>query len=417
MHGGISDPQRATRSDAPVRAEALIDLDAIRHNVRLLAARAAGSGAATLVAVKADAYGHGAVPVARAAVEAGAAWLGSCSVAEALALRAAGIEVPVLAWLDLPGTDRAPAITAGIDLGASSPAEFDVVAEAAGRADRPARVHLKIDTGLSRNGCPAEDWPELVRRARQAADAGRVEVVAVWSHLACADEPGHPSVDAQARRFDLAYREARAAGLNPLRHLANSAATMTRPDLHFDLVRVGIASYGLGVLADPLPGSIATAPSPGPADLRPAMTFRSSVVSTKRVAAGEGVSYGLTWVAERDTTLALVPVGYGDGVPRTLSGRLSVWLAGARRPVVGRVSMDQIVVDCGDHPIEPGAEVILFGPGTHGEPTAGEWADLLGTIDYEIVTGMYRPRLMRRYLHRTPAAESRPATRSGEPAI
>ncbi|HVV14244.1 alanine racemase [Amycolatopsis sp.] len=362
------------------RAEVVIDLDAIRHNLRLLASRAAG--AATMAVVKADGYGHGALPVARAAVEAGATWLGACSLAEALALRASGITTRLFSWLDLPDVDFAPGIEAGIDLSVSSAAELARVAEAAQRTGGTARVHLKIDTGLSRNGCPAYAWPALVKAA--AAEPG-VEVVAVWSHLACADEPGHPSIDAQAQRFQAAYDIAREAGLNPLRHLANSAATLTRPDLHFDVVRPGIAMYGLN-------------PVPQQEDLRPAMTFRSTVVLTKRIEAGESVSYGHTWTAERATNLALVPTGYADGVPRTLSGRMSVWLNGKRRPVAGRVCMDQLVVDCGDDEPSAGDEVVLFGAGTLGEPTAREWADTIGTIDYEIVTGMYRPRVRRRYL-------------------
>jgi alanine racemase len=366
----------------PVRAEVEIDLDAIRHNVRLLAGLAAASGAATMLAVKADGYGHGAVPVARAAVEAGAGWLGACSLAEALTLRDAGLTVPILAWLDLPDTDRTPGIRVDVDLAASSTAELTALARAADRAGKPARVHLKIDTGMSRNGCSAAEWPDLVATA---AKHDAIEVVAVWSHLACADKPHDPSVNAQAARFDAAYRQATDAGLTPIRHLANSAATLTRPDLHFDLVRPGIAGYGLN--------PVATA-----ADLRPAMTFRSAVAATKRVPAGESAGYGHTWTAPVDTTLALVPVGYADGVPRALSGRFDVWLAGRRRPAVGRVSMDQIVIDCGDEEIQPGTEVVLFGPGTDGEPTAREWADIIGTIDYEIVTGMYRPRVTRRYV-------------------
>ncbi|MFI6024341.1 alanine racemase [Amycolatopsis magusensis] len=363
------------------RAEVRVDLDHLRHNLALLAGRAAASGAATMAVVKADAYGHGAVPVARAALEAGATWLGTCSLAEALTLRAAGIQASMLAWLDPADTDFTPAIEAGVDLGLSNAGELERAADAARRAGGRARVHLKIDTGLSRNGCPPHDWPALVKAA---ADDSAVEVVAIWSHLACADEPGHPSIDMQASRFEQAYEVTREAGLEPMRHLANSAATLTRPDLHFDLVRVGIAMYGLN-------------PVPQPEDLRPVMTFRSSVVSTKRIAAGESVSYGLTWTAATDTTLALVPVGYADGVPRTLSGRLHVWLDGKRRPVVGRVCMDQIVVDCGDHQPEPGAQVVLFGTGEAGAPTAREWADKIGTIDYEIVTGMYRPRVVRSY--------------------
>ncbi|QFZ23428.1 alanine racemase [Saccharothrix syringae] len=365
---------------AAPRAEVVIDLDNLRHNVAHLAALA--PGAETMAVVKADGYGHGAVEVARAAVEAGATWLGSCSLAEALALRAAGLTVPVLAWLDPPGTDYAPGVEQGVDLAASSVRQLDAIADAATRAGRTARVHLKIDTGLSRNGCQPADWPELVERAARTPN---VEVHAIWSHLAVADEVGHPATDAQAERFDDAYRAALAAGLDPRRHLANSAAVLTRPDLHFDLVRPGIAVYGLN-------------PVPVPADLRPVMTFRSSVAMTKRVPAGEAVSYGLTWTAKTDTTLALVPAGYADGVPRALSNRAHVWLGGRRHPLVGRVCMDQVVVDCGDHEVAEGDEVVLFGAGAHGEPTAREWADTVGTIDYEIVTGMYRPRVTRSYV-------------------
>jgi alanine racemase len=368
----------------PPRAEAIVDLDALRHNVTLLAERAAASGAATMAVVKADGYGHGALPVARAALEAGATWLGACSLAEALTLRGAGITAPILSWLEVAGEEFAPGVAANIDLTASSVRELGHILGAGQRAGKVPRVHLKIDTGLSRNGCPVEEWPELVDVAAKAHADGYARIIAIWSHLACADEPGHASVDVQATRFQEAYEVTTAAGLRPLRHLANSAATLNRPDLHFDLVRVGIAMYGLN-------------PLPYPEDLRPVMTFRSSVSLTKRIAAGEAVSYGQTWTAPADTNLALVPVGYADGIPRLLSGRLDVWLAGRRRPVVGRVCMDQIVVDCGDDLVPVGEEVVLFGEGTHGEPTATEWANTLGTIDYEIVTGMYRPRVTRTY--------------------
>lgn len=366
------------------RAEVIVDLDAIRHNVALLAGRAARSGAATMAVVKAEAYGHGALPVARAALESGASWLGACSLAEAIALREAGITAPILSWLDTIDEDLAPGVAAEIDLSASSIRELGAIAEGAMRTGKRARIQLKIDTGLCRNGCPADAWPALVDAAATMHRDGQVELVAVWSHLACADEPGHPSIDHQARRFDEANRVATATGLRPLRHLANSAATLSRPDLHFDLVRVGIAMYGLN-------------PLPHKENLRPAMTFRSSVALTKRIAAGESVSYGHTWTADRDTNLALVPVGYADGIPRLLSGRMDVLLDGLRRPVVGRVCMDQIVVDCGNDRVSAGDEVVLFGSGDHGEPTATEWADTLGTIDYEIVTGMYRPRISRTY--------------------
>lgn len=366
----------------PYRAEVVVDLDAIRHNVALLAARA--PAAATMAVVKADGYGHGALPVAKAALQAGATWLGSCSLGEALALREGGIEARVLSWLDVPEADLAPGVAADVDLSASSARELAAIVDGARRVGRPARVHLKIDTGLCRNGCPPRDWPDLVDAAAKAQSDGRAEVVAIWSHLACADEPAHPATDRQAARFADAYEVALAAGLHPLRHLANSAATLDRPDLHFDMVRVGIAMYGLN-------------PLPSKEDLRPAMTFRSSVALTKRIDAGESVSYGQTWTADRATTLALVPAGYADGVPRALSNRMDVWLRGKRRPIVGRVCMDQIVVDCGDDQVADGDEVVLFGAGTHGEPTATEWANTIDTIDYEIVTGMYRPRVARSY--------------------
>ncbi|SHE41765.1 alanine racemase [Streptoalloteichus hindustanus] len=366
------------------RAEVVVDLAAVRHNVGLLAERANRSGARTMVVVKADGYGHGAVRVARAAVAAGATWIGVCHLEEALALRRAGVTARVLSWLHVPDEDFAPAIAADVDLSVSSLRALAAVLAAARSVGRRVRLHLKADTGLSRNGCPPEHWPELVAAAAAAQAAGEAEVVAVWSHLASADEPGDPSVDQQARRFAAAYETARAAGLRPMRHLANSAALLTRPDLHFDLVRAGVAAYGL----NPVPWA-------GDVDLRPAMTFRARVAYVKRVPAGEAVSYGGTWVAPRDTTLALVPAGYADGVPRALSGRMEVWLAGRRRPVVGRVCMDQVMVDCGDDVVVEGEEAVLFGPGDRGEPTAQEWADAVGTIHYEIVTGMARPRVVR----------------------
>ncbi|MBM7770275.1 alanine racemase [Actinokineospora baliensis] len=353
------------------RAEVVVDLEALRHNVSLLVARA--SGAEAMAVVKADGYGHGAVRVARAALEAGVTWLGSCSLNEALVLREAGIEAPILSWLDGPGADMSAAVDAGVDVGVSSVEQLERLSGA--------RIHLKVDTGLCRNGCPPESWSELV----EAAAASDNEVYAVWSHLACADDPAHPATDEQAKRFGEAYDIALAAGLRPKRHLANSAATLNRPDLHFDMVRLGIAMYGLNPLAQE-------------EDLRPVMSFRSEVALVKRVRAGESVSYGQTWTAGRDTTLALVTAGYADGVPRLLSNRMDVLLAGERRPIRGRVCMDQIIVDCGDAAVSEGDEVVLFGSAARGEPTATEWADAIGTIDYEIVTGMYRPRVRRRYL-------------------
>ncbi|MBO0877163.1 MAG: alanine racemase, partial [Pseudonocardia sp.] len=317
------DPRRA-----PPRAETVVDLAAIRHNVSLLAGSAARSGAATMAVVKADGYGHGALPVARAALSAGASWIGVCTMSEALALRAGGITARVLSWLDLSDEDYRPAVEGGIDLSVSSMRQLAAVRAAAVGADRPARVHLKIDTGLSRGGEAQAGWPALVDAAAKAAIDGHFEVVSVWSHLAHGDEPDHPMLDRQAARLDAAWRLAREAGLTPIRHLANSAATMTRPDLHYDLVRPGIAVYGL----DPLGRPVAQSP------LRPAMTFRARVALVKRVPAGEGVSYGHEWTTRTETTLALLPVGYADGVPRRLGSRpsgvggMEVLLAGRRRP-------------------------------------------------------------------------------------
>lgn len=373
------------------RAEVVIDLTAIRHNVSILVQRAAESRAVTMAVVKADGYGHGAVAVAVAALQAGAGALGVCSVDEALTLRHSGIDAPVLAWLHAPGEDLAAGIAAGVDLGIYSINQLDAAGCAAVQTGRTARIHLKVDTGLTRGGASRSQWPGLVRAA--AATRG-VEVVAVWSHLAHADDPGHPIISQQARYFDEAYQVARDAGLRPLRHLANSAATLTRPDLHYDMVRPGIAVYGLS----PVPGTAYR--------LVPAMTLRSQVAMVKRVPAGEGVSYGHVWHTDRETTLALVPAGYADGVPRVLTGRLDVWLAGRRRPVVGRVCMDQVMVDCGDDPVAEGDEVVFFGTGEHGAPTAAEWAGKLGTIHYEVVAGMVRPRLTRTVLGRRPVAVS-----------
>lgn len=380
------------------RVEARIDHDAVAHNIRLLAGLARDSGAATMAVVKADGYGHGAPEIARTALASGATWLGVCTLEEAAELRAAGLRAPVLSWLHLPDEDFAPAVADAVDLGVSSRAELDGVVAGAGRAGRPARIHLKIDTGLSRNGCPPGAWGDLLAATEAARAAGDVEVAAVWSHLAHADAPDHPTIDVQAKRLDDAWRAAGEllGGPRPWRHLANSAATLTRPDLHLDLVRPGIAVYGL----DPLE-------APDHHGLRPAMTFRTRVALVKRIAAGEGVSYGHEWIAPDDRVLALVPTGYADGVPRRLGGTMTVQLAGRRRPVVGRVCMDQVVVDLGPAdgdvpPVAPGDEVVLFGPGDAGEPTALEWARWLDTIHYEVVTGVgCRPRVTR--THGTPS--------------
>ena len=387
MMTGVNHPSQRSRSGT-ARVEAVVDLAAVRHNVEAL--RGLAPGAELMAVVKADGYGHGAVAVATAALRAGASWLGVCTLDEALQLRSAGITAPVLSWLHLPDEDFAPAVAAGVDLSVSSRAHLAAVLAGARGAGRPARLHLKVDTGLSRNGATAEQWADMLDDAAKAVADGHAEVVAVWSHLAHADSPTHPTLDRQAARLTDAWRAARERGLDPIRHLANSAATMARPDLHFDLVRPGIAVYGL----DPMDRR------PGTGPLVPAMTLRARVALVKRVPAGEGVSYGHEWTTPRETTLALVPIGYADGVPRALNrdGGMRVLLAGALRPVVGRVCMDQIVVDCGDDPVRPGEPAVLFGPGATGEPTAQDWADRLGTIHYEVATGVHGARVVRTHV-------------------
>ncbi|MFG2119037.1 alanine racemase [Streptomyces sp. NPDC048710] len=362
---------------APLRARAEIDLAALRANVRALRARA--KGAALMAVVKSDAYGHGAVPCARAAVEAGATWLGTATPEEALALRAAGLDTRVLCWLWVPGGPWRQAIEADIDVSLSGMWALREVTEAARQAGRPARVQLKADTGLGRNGCQPADWPELVREALRAEHEGLVRVTGLWSHFACADEPGHPSIAAQLALFREMVAYAEEQGVRPeVRHLANSPATLTLPETHFDLVRPGIAMYGVS-------------PSPEigtPADfgLRPVMTLRASLALVKHVPGGHGVSYGHHYVTAGETTLGLVPVGYADGVPRHASGTGPVLVDGKWRTVAGRVAMDQFVVDLGGDEPPVGAEAVLFGPGDRGEPTAEDWAQACGTIAYEIVT-------------------------------
>lgn len=362
---------------ASLRARAEIDLAALRANVRVLRARA--SGARLMAVVKADAYGHGAVPCARAALEAGAAWLGTATPQEALALRAAGLEAPMMCWLWTPGGPWREAIEAGVDVSVSGMWALDEVTAAAAEAGRPARIHLKADTGLGRAGCQPADWPELVAAARTAEQAGTVRVTGLWSHFACADEPGHPSITAQLNTFRDMVAYAEKAGVEPeVRHIANSPATLTLPESHFDLVRTGIAMYGIS------PGpELGTAADFG---LRPVMTLAASVALVKHVPAGHGISYGHHYTTAAETTLGLVPLGYADGIPRHASGRGPVLVGGVRRTIAGRVAMDQFVVDLDGDQVAAGSEAVLFGPGDRGEPSAEDWAEAAETIAYEIVT-------------------------------
>jgi alanine racemase len=390
--GGMSPLQVA-------RAEIVVDLAAIRHNVRTLK-RVVGP-AQLMTVVKADGYGHGLVPSARAARDAGADWLGVATIDEALALRESGDSGRVLCWLGVPGEDYAMAVAAGVDVTAYSLAELGEIRAGASAAGCPARLQLKVDTGLSRGGAPMAAWAEVVAAARDGERAGHWHVTGIWSHFACSDEPEHPANDAQERVFREALAIAEAAGLQPeVRHLANSAAAILRPSARFDLVRCGLASYGL----DPAPG---WTPDLG---LVPAMTARATLAMVKQVATGDGVSYGHTWIAEHATTLGLVPIGYGDGVPRHASSSAETWVAGKRRPIRGRICMDQFVVDLSGEPAEAGDDVVLFGPGRAGEPTAQDWADACETISYEIVTRI-GGRMARRYVD----DETDQRTDEGEP--
>lgn len=360
-----------------------------------------------MAVVKADAYGHGLVPSAKAAVAGGATWLGTAQIGEALALRAAGFEQRILAWLYGPGAPLAEVIAADIDVSVSANWALQEVAAAAKESGLVARVHIKVDTGLNRNGVSPEQLPDLVRRARDFERAGVLRVVGLWSHLAFADEPEHPSVAMQTQVFEAASQVVEGAGCNlEVRHLANSAATLTNPKSHYDLVRPGLAIYGLS----PVP-QLAGA---GEFGLRAAMSLEAQLVNVKQVPAGSGVSYGHGYVSSAATSLGLVPLGYGDGIPRHASGvtepagyesdnlepavtpravqagapvRVGGGNSARTLRIAGRVCMDQFVLDLGPGATEQvGDTVVLFGDSRLGLPSAQDWAEAAGTISYEITT-------------------------------
>jgi alanine racemase len=367
---------RPENSAAP-RAEARIDLQAIRSNVARL--RAAAPSAQVMAVVKADAYGHGLIESARASVEGGATWLGTAFLEEALSLREAGIQERILCWLAVPGEPLAKAVSADVDLSASAPWMVQEIVRASEEAGRPARVHLKIDTGLSRAGATPQDWRDLVDAALKAQASGHVVAAGAWSHFVHADAPGHPMTARQLEVFRDALQVAENAGWRPeVRHHANSAATLTHPEAHFDIVRPGLAVYGLS----PTPQG----GGPDRFGLRPAMTLTARLALVKRVPEGSGVSYGHRYITAATTTLGLVPLGYGDGIPRNATNTAEIFAAGRRRRIAGTVCMDQFVIDLGNDAAAAGDDVLLFGPGDSGEPTAQEWAELLGTISYEIIT-------------------------------
>ncbi|MDR2567181.1 MAG: alanine racemase [Bifidobacteriaceae bacterium] len=360
----------------------IVDLGAIRANAaRLLEA---ANGAELMAVVKANAYGHGAAPVARAAIEAGASYLGAAQLAEALdvaaALGAARRGARILAWIYGPDAPFGAGIENGIELGVSSEPALDAIAEAARALGEPAVVHLKLDTGLGRAGAPRDRWEGLVRRSLALAAEGAVELRGAWSHFAYADDPGNPTIAAQMEAFadGLALAERLGASFE-VRHLANSAALLTGLPVTYDLVRPGLALYGLS----PVP----EVASPAELGLRPAMTFESFLSLVKTVPAGQGLSYGHAYVTPVRTVTGLVPLGYADGIPRAASNAGPARVGGRNLKVAGRVCMDQFVLDLGpDAPDRAGDRVVLFGPGADGEPTAQHWADAVGTISYEITT-------------------------------
>jgi alanine racemase len=370
--GGVASP--ACRETA----RATVDLDAISRNVEVLR-RYAGS-AAVMAVVKADAYGHGLLPSARAAMSGGASWLGVAQLSEAMTLRDNEIHSPLLSWLHVPGSDFAGAIAADIDLSVSALWCLAEVGDAARGLGRAARIHLKVDTGLGRNGAFGDDWQTLLPAARRLEAEGLVRIVGVWSHFAYADEPTHPTVRRQEEQFGQAVRDAERAGCDlEVRHIANSAAALTNPGAAFDLVRPGLAVYGLS----PVP-SLGDPQSFG---LTPAMTLTADLAVTKRIPAGQGLSYGHQYVTSQDTTVGLVPVGYADGIPRNATNVGPVSVGGTRHTVAGRVCMDQFVVDLGPaSAAQAGDPVTVFGAGESGEPTAQDWAEATGTISYEIIS-------------------------------
>ena len=334
--------------DAP--AEALVNLATVRDNVAALRKHVGDS--AVMAVVKSDAYGHGLIPVATAALAGGASWLGVVRADEALALRRAGLAAPALCLMSVPGGPHEEAIRHDVDLGAGSTGMVAEIADAAQRAGRPARVHLKVDTGMSRGGATMAEWPTVVAAALAAQAAGQVQVVGLWSHLACADMPGHRSIGTQLTAFREAVAIAEQAGARPeVRHLANTPATLTLPQTWFDMVRCGGGVVGLPTL-----------PGPMPEWLRPSMTVRARLVQVKEVPPGAGVSYGHRYVTSSQSTLGLVPIGYAEGVPRDASGLVQVYARGRRWFISGTVSMNLFVVDFGPAAAAEGDEVLLFGP-------------------------------------------------------
>ena len=360
--------------------EARVDLSAISANVAAIR-RFAGDSPA-MVVVKANGYGHGAVESAKAALDGGATWLGVVDLEEALALRAGGIMAPILTWMHDPDTDFTPAVEHGIDIGVNSTGQLEQVARTPGTPV----VQLKLDTGLSRNGVTEDEWQAAFSRTAELQAAGSIRLRGIFSHLSNAGDDAHA---AQLALFHRALDQATAAGLEPeVVHLAATGGALALPEARFNLVRIGIGAYGLTPFEQGEHLGVA---------LRPAMELSASIISVKRVPAGSGVSYGYSYVTDKETSLALVPLGYADGIPRHASNAGPVSINGQRFVVSGRIAMDQFIVDVGDAAVVVGDRAVLFGAPANDVPTADDWAAAAGTINYEIVTRIGQ-RVARRYV-------------------
>jgi alanine racemase len=365
------------------RAEVLIDLGAIRENIKYLMAK---SGKPALAVVKADGYGHGLLPVAKSALSAGASWLGVALLEEARALRQGGISAPIIAWLTPITDDFASAINQDIDIAIPSLAHLEAITSAARSLGKCAKVHLEVDTGMSRGGA-LDEWSELVRNAKAYQDSGLITVIGIWSHFARADEAGHEFNKKQLENFKSAVAEVESVGITPeIIHLSNSAAAINDADSHFDLLRLGIAIYGLSP-------DFSHMGSSEKLNLKPAMSIRARIHLVKDIPAGSQVGYGGSAITKVDTKLGVIAMGYSDGIPRNANSDAGVLVGNKRAPIIGRVSMDQFVVDLGrDSSAKAGDWAYIIGSNpsdsytSASSYTADSWASASATINYEIVT-------------------------------
>ena len=359
------------------RASAEINLSAIADNLKLIKGK---TNAQVLAVVKADAYGHGLIQVGKAAEAAGANWLGTALLEEGIALRNNGIKVPIISWLTPLGEDFKTAINLDIDLSISSIELLTEVIAAGKVVKKIPRVHIEVDTGMSRGGV-GDDWQLFLTELSKTVKANEINIIGIWSHFARADEPGQAMNQEQLNTFEDRIKSASNVGIKPeFIHIANSAAALTNNGAHKNIIRWGIGLYGLSPDINNLGDSKSL-------KLKPAMRLKAKLHLVKAVKAGVSVGYGGTAITKSDTKLGVVTLGYADGVPRNANNLAGVFVDGKRAPLIGRVSMDQFVVDLGiNSSAKTGDEVIVFGDGSSGEYTADEWAKASGTINYEIVT-------------------------------